>query len=383
MKLLKLMLVFFGMFLLVGCESEPPNVESVSTPDPITIRQFETPDQTLEETLEVELDDGSSLNVSIAWNNTLQSFDTTEIGTFEIVGDLEDGAFSNPDSIKAVQTIEIEPASIEEGLDYSQASHFKTMYEAFEHPDKASLKTLFVPSDAAIQEILDFLEMNLESLIDHDAFDDLMLDHMSMETISKNRLETNVPGVYQTLRDKDLIVEGSVGSPLIDSEHTLLNTHDLVTRHVHYIDGMILFEDTLGTVGSNVFDDEMQTRLLGILRDEGFVQDLLLGRKFTIFIPSETALFDYAQNKGLSLNSFLESSEFENIILSHIVRAEYSIDELYIDTPQLESVSGESINVTVEANTLYANGVLISETETVDQVGTLLTIDEILEFDSE
>lgn len=384
MKPMRLILALFIVFVLVGCESEPPSAMRVSTPEPITLRQFETPEATLDETLMVELDDGDSLNVSINWETSLETFDTSEVGTFEIEGTLESDAFLNPENIKALQTVTIEAATVEEALDYSDATHFKTMYETFDHPDKDTANTLFVPSDGAIQEILDFLEMDLETLMNQDAFEALMLDHMSEETISKNRLETNVPGVYTTLRDKELIVEGSEGSPLIDSEYTLLASHDLVERHVHYIDGVILSEDTLSMVGADVFDDEMGERLLEILRDQGFITDILLGRKFTLFMPDQDALIAYAQSEGLSLSTLLESTEFETLIMGHVIRDEYSAETLYTDAPMsLEAVNGETINISVSEGDLYANNAMVTNTETIEQVGTLLTIDSIIEFPSE
>lgn len=384
MKYTKLLFVFAFAMLLFACEGEPPALSDVNTPEPITVKQFETIDESLDDTLNVELDDGSTESVTIDWGMRLEDFDTDEPGTFEIEGTIESDAFSNPDDIKAVQTITVEAASVEAALEYSEATHFTTMYETFEHPDKESMTTLFVPSDEAIQGILDFLEMDLETLMQQDAFEALMLDHMSEETISKNRLETNIPGVYTTLRDKELIVEGSEGSPLIDSEYALQNSHDLDTRHVHYIDGVILSEDTLSMVGADVFDDELGERLLEILRDQGFINDILLGRKFTLFMPDESALLSYAQSEGLSLSALLESTQFETMIMGHVIREEYSAETLYTEAPMsLEAVNGETIDISVSEGDLYANNALITNTETIDQVGTLLTIDEILDFDSE
>lgn len=384
MKPVKLLIILSLSALLIACESEPPRVLSVDTPEPVTVRQFEHPDETLDETLAIELEDGSALNVPINWSMTLQDFNTDEPGTFEIEGTLEGEGYVNPETIKAVQTITVEAASVEEALEYSEVSHFKTMYETFEHPDKETMKTLFVPSDRAIQDILDFLEMDLETLMNQDAFDALMLDHMSTEAISENRLETNVPGVYTTLRDKELIVEGEMGTPLVDGEYTLVESHDLNDRHVHYIDGVILSEDTLSMVGSDVFEDEMGERLLEILRDQGFINDILLGRKFTLFMPGETALLSYAQSEGLTLSALLESSEFETLILGHIIRSEYSAETLYTDAPlSLEAINGETITITVSEGNLFANNAQITSTETIEQVGTLLTVDAILEFENE
>lgn len=384
MKSIKLMVVLALGLMLFSCENDPPDITSINNPEPLTIRQFENTDHTLEDTLDVTLEDDTTKRVTIDWERPLQDFEALEPGTFEIEGTIKSEAVANPQNLKAVQTITVEAANVNEALDYSDATYFTTMYETFEHPDKDAMNTLFVPSDAAIQSILDFLEMDLETLMDQTFFEALMLDHMSAESISKNQLETRVPNVYTTLRDNELIVEGELGSPLIDSEHSLIQSYDLDTKHVHLIDGMILSDDTLNMVGSGVFDDDLQARLLEILRSEGFIGDLLLGRTFTIFIPSETALLDYAEREDISLNAFLESSEFETIILSHVVRAEYSVEDLYLEAPlSLESVSGDTIEVTLEGGELYANTIRVSDTQTIDQVGTLLTIDSILQFEDE
>jgi len=49
----------------------------------------------------------------------------------------------------------------------------------------------------------------------------------------------------------------------------------------------------------------------------------------------------------------------------------------------LEAVNGETINISVSEGDLYANNAMVTNTETIEQVGTLLTIDSIIEFPSE
>ena len=80
----------------------------------------------------------------------------------------------------------------------------------------------------------------------------------------------------------------------------------------------------------------------------------------------------------------LESSEFETLILGHMIKGEYKSDTLYTDAPQtLEAITGESIEITVDDGYLYANHSQITANESIDQLGTMLTIDEVLSFEDE
>lgn len=385
MKPIKWIIAALAVLAVTGCESAPPTAVDVDNPDAITVDQFGSQEESLATSVEVTLDDGSTVDSEVEWETSLEAFDTSEHGTFEIEGELLNETFDNPDAIKALQSVVVEPVSIDEALSQTDdVSHFKTMYSGFDHPDKADARTVFVPSDDAIDEVLEFLDMDLDALMEHGSFESLMLDHMSEENITTNRLETNVPGVYETLRGKELIVEGEQGSPLVDSEHAHLDSADLDDSHIHYIDGVILSDDTLSMVGSDLFDDDMGERLLEILRDQGLVSDILLGRKFTMFIPDESALLAYAQDEGLSLEELLESPEFETLIMGHIVREEQSAESLYENAPfSLTAVNGASIDITVSEGDLHAGGALVKDSESVDQFGTLLTIDDILEQEDE
>lgn len=385
MKLVKWIVAVIAVMMLMSCETSDPTAAQVNNPDPITVDQFETPEGTLDTSVEVTLDDESTVDSEVEWDTSLEAFDTSEHGSFEIEGTLLNEAFDNPEDIKALQTVIVDPVSIDEAFAQTdEVSHFKTMYANFDHEDKGDAKTVFVPSDDAINEVLEFLEMDLDALMEHSSFESLMLDHMSDENITTNRLETNIPGVYETLRGKELIVEGEQGSPLIDTEHALHGSIDLDDSHIHFIDGVILSDDTLSMVGSDLFDDDMGERLLEILRDQGLINDILLGRKFTMFIPDESALLSYAQSEGLSLSDLLESSEFETLILRHIVREEHSAESLYESAPMtLTAVTGESIDITISDDNLHAGGARVTDSETIDQVGTLLTIDAILAQNSE
>jgi len=386
MNLIKLMGILTFSLVLFACEDTKPKISEVNQPNPVTLTQFDAPDYSLDTDVSVTLDDGTTLTISVDWETSLDAFDTSEHGTFEIEGTLVGEEFTNPGNLKAVQRITIQPGSLNDALAHTTRSpSFKTMFEAFEHPDKARVSTLFIPSEAAIDEVLKFLEMDLETFMNQDFFEPLMLDHMSGESISKNRLETNVPALYENLRNKELIVvEGSQGSPLIDSEHSILKSIDLDAHHIHFIDGLILSEDTLSIASSNLFDDAMGERLLEILREQGLVGDLLFGSKFTIFMPDQAAFVSYAQEENLSLSDLLESSEFETLILGHMIKGEYKSDTLYTDAPQtLEAITGESIEITVDDGYLYANHSQITANESIDQLGTMLTIDEVLSFEDE
>lgn len=374
-----------AVLTLMSCENADPTVVEVNNPDPITVDQFDSPEGSLDTSAEVKLDDERTVESEIEWETALEGFDTSEHGTYEIEGTLLNESFANPETIKAVQSVIVEPVSIDRALSQmDEASHFKTMYTNFDHEDKGDAKTLFVPSDDAVNGVLDFLDMDLDAFMEHSSFEPLMLDHMTDGNITTNRLETNVPGVYETLRGQELIVEGEQGGPLIDSEHALLDSIDLDDSHIHFIDGVILAEDTLSMAGSDLFDDAMGERLLEILRERGLLTDILSGRKLTMFIPDESALISHAQNEGLSLDDLLESPEFETLIMGHIVREEHSAESLYENAPlTLTAVNDTSIDITVSEDNLHAGGALVTDSETIDRVGTLLTIDAILEQNSE
>lgn len=382
MKPVKWIVAVVAVMVLVSCETSDPAAARVNNPDPITVDQFETPEGTLDTSVEVTLDDESTVDSEVEWDTSLEAFDTSEHGTFEIEGTLLNESFDNPEDIKAVQTVIVDPVSIDEAFaQMDEVSHFKTMYANFDHEDKADAKTIFVPSDDAINDILEFLEMDLDALMEHSSFESLMLDHMSDENITINRLETNTPGVYETLRGKELIVEGEQGSPLIDTEHAHLGSIDLDDSHIHFIDGVILSEDTLSMVGSDLFDEAMGERLIEILRDQGLFTDILRGESFTFFIPNQAALLDYAQDEGMSLEAFIDSEAFETLLVNHIVREEYTLNDLATRAPTtLEVVSGNEVEITFDSDEgeVSVDGIPVESTESIDQVGTILTIDGIL-----
>ncbi|MFW5913547.1 MAG: fasciclin domain-containing protein [Bacillota bacterium] len=381
MKLFKRVLMVPLLLLLFACEDAKSTVEDVENPDPITVTQFDTIEGSLNDSVEVTLEDGSTQSLPVDWSRSLDTVDTSSHGTVQIEGTLDSEANVDVGDKKAIQSIEIEAATLEKALEHSEdTEHFERMYAAFEHSDKEDAKTLFVPDDDAVESLLDLLDMDLETLMEDDLFETLMLDHMSAEAISQNRLETDIPSVYTALNDRELIVEGEQGEPLIDSEHERLESVDLDTHHLHVIDGVILSDDTLAEVGSDVFDDDMRDRLFEVFQDEGLVSDALRGQSFTVFMPSEEALIEYADEKDLSLNELLESSAFEELLIGHIVAEEYSAESLFSEAPStLEAYNGNPIEITVSDDDLYADQAQIIDSEQVEQFGTVLTIDDVLE----
>ncbi|MFW6298270.1 MAG: fasciclin domain-containing protein [Bacillota bacterium] len=374
--------LFVSVFLLLmGCGDTQEAVEEVENPDPITVTQFETIDEELDDSVNVTLEDGSTESLPVEWSRSLDAIDTSKHGTFEIEGTLEGEEGIEAGDQEAVQSITVEAATVEEALAHSEnTEHFHTMYEAFDHPDKEKARTLFIPDDEAIESLLDLLEMDLETLMEDDLFEPLMLDHMSETTISQNRLETDIPHAYTALNGRELIVEGEQGDPLIDSEHEWTRSVDLDTAFMHVIEGVILSDDALSESGSNIFDDTMGDRLFEIFQNEGLIGDALRGESFTVFMPTQETLIDYADENDLSLNEFVESDAFERLLTRHIVEGEYSRESLSTDAPtSLEAINGESIDITIRDEGLFAEDARIVDSEQIEQLGSILTIEDILE----
>ncbi len=113
-----------------------------------------------------------------------------------------------------------------------------------------------------------------------------------------------------------------------------------------------------------------QADLVGTLSEEG---------PYTVFAPTNDGFNTTAEEQDATVEELLARDDLRDILTYHVVEGEIlEIDLLEQDGQQLETLHGQMLEITVENNEVFVNGVQIVATDIVAGNGVIHAIDAVL-----
>ncbi|GAB4522871.1 MAG: hypothetical protein OHK0046_36010 [Anaerolineae bacterium] len=243
--------------------------------------------------------------------------------------------------------------------------------------------TVFAPTDAAFQELLEALGATPESLLrDTLLVNDLLSYHVVPGLLPAQSLAQMNGTSLGTLLDGELLRVS------VNGEEIFINASQVVTVDLFAANGVVHVIDTVlatepdvefrptGTLAdvviANANDSSPEFSVLlaaAQAADPSILSKLTGGLPYTVFAPTDAAFTDALNELGVTAEQLLADSERLNAILEyHIVPGELNFDDLfqlYLDatgTPKLATLlSGVTLDVVLQNNGIalnYANIIL-------------------------
>jgi len=364
------------VFVLQAC-AQDVEIAHVDEPPVITVGQFETIEEELPLVLSAVFSDGTERPVDITWEDSLDAIDTRAYGTYTIEGHVDD-AVSGITSFLVSQTIEVTPKPAYEALGLMiDHTHYHSLFLESDDAFKDA-GSHFVFTDDAFEAMLALLDMDKAAFMASDAYLPFMKSHALSETLPEDRLFSDVPALYETLANDMLLIEGSPGEPRIMGRHAPVESYRVENGHIHVIDGVILSDAVLEILGSDAINEGVTSRFMALFSELGIMRDILRGEHFTIFVPSERAILDFAEAMDMSIGELLAWEGIEALLLSHIVRGEYSAETLFLEAPLTIETLGGPIDVSVADDALLVGGAQLVSSESFGSFATLHSISQVI-----
>lgn len=250
--------------------------------------------------------------------------------------------------------------------------------------------TVFVPTDQAIGEVMELINLN--------QFD--LLSFYDMPAALKYHI---VPGVYlaedltdglslATAEGQSLTISiGDQGAMVDDANITYTN----ITAYngvIHIIDKILAPSGYPGaTVLNVIMQSEEHTLFEQAIFNEGLDDDLRgqpilndnedASGPFTVFAPTDEALITFAAQNGFEdVYALLASQDMDNIVNQHIVESVYESIDLFSGL-QLQAYNNEILSVNIASDGTTVNGALIAQPDLLAYNGVVHSMGELIPYD--
>ena len=192
-----------------------------------------------------------------------------------------------------------------------------------------------------------------------------------------------------TTYGQDLLVSESNGLLMVD-DATIISTNYVADNGVvHIIDKTLAPSDLPAmSVWDIIEDSEDHQFLEDAVTVTGFKtllrkQSEIVGNSenpkgpFTVFAPTDQAFQAFAQAAGTSTIDLLSASSLNDIVGSHIIESRNLIADISNGT-QLQNYANENLQMTINSEGVFVNGVEITVTDVLAYNGVVHVIDAVL-----
>jgi|GEM_PF-1886892 len=382
-KTVNLLLLFLVIICLASCREKIKEIVEVSQFSPIQVsKDVEYNDIELPSEVIVTLDNEEKVALEVTWNQDNYNI-LEETVTLKGTLTLKDNIVNTKD-LEATLSIEFLPVDIISTLtlinDFSifhEALVAKNLISLFDTTDNL---TIFAPNNDAFEEFMSILEITKEELLTYSMLEDILLNHIVVGDFKSPILRATAPSVLTSLEGSELSVSLNTNTITINNISSVVTDNIIAVKGViHEVDTMILPLQTFDEDEEPDFRDMVFERMVEIITSSGLLFDVLFGEGLTIFTPNTEAFLDLMETYSLTETQVLELDILEDILLNHIVKGEYTADDLYLDSPiTLTSLMGNSIDVTVSNGVIMINDASVISAQTQDEYGNVFVIDKVL-----
>ena len=377
-----LTLILFSIFILAACQDSTPedirvgDIEGVEVP-------INTPfeDANLPSEIPLIVNGSTERMVRIDWEET--RFD--EVRRYIVNGtvDLDSIDFEIPSNLPIHISVDVVPRTILESLtNHSDTSIFYQLIAATQLDDILSLEgpfTVFAPSDTAFLNWFELFDTDLDTMLEQENIEDILLYHILNGNYSRNVLIATVPGDIMTLGAETINVSLSGANIRLNTISSITSTEEAQNGYVHVIDEILISQTQIDNIFEDLFDEDLFAFLMAALQDSDIPLDLLLEGNVTIFLPNETAWETFFEDEERDIETFITSQAFIDILSNHIFAGRYTAENLYGDAPiNIRNIRGDLIRVDVIDDQLTIKGALLESTEMFGEFAIIHIIDEVL-----
>lgn len=281
--------------------------------------------------------------------------------------------------------------------------------------------TVFAPTDAAFDALLETTGLSAADLLTEESLEDILTFHVVTETLTADDLSTPTRQTLDSLLG-DPIITRVTERGLVIADTALVTTADLTATNgvVHVIDAVliptgdtqlegllqVMQQDTDPEIMAPVPvvdpDSEVEvagdievntaslsilhvaeaegnfTTLLTALDATGLTETLDGDGPFTVFAPTDAAFNALATTFGLEVEDLLHVRGINRILTYHVLLGTYTTDDLS-ELERIESVMGSDVRIQVTDDGLLLNGaVRITSADIPTRNGIIHVINAVL-----
>ena len=266
-------------------------------------------------------------------------------------------------------------------------------YNSDELYDMDAEYTVFVPNQAAVEEVMALMNLNQWDMLGFSDFETALDYHIVLGTWMAADLEDGMSLV--TLQGQSLSV--SVGTGVMIDDANVIET-DITADNgvIHVIDATLapagypeatVVEVVMQSEAHTAFEQAISNAYLvdylsaqALEAEDDNNGDPLPG-PYTLFAPTDDAIDAFAASYGYAdAESFLASQFVDEFMERHIVIGNYASADLS-DGQTLTSMSGEPITIAVDADGVSASGAAVEIADLLAYNGVVHSIGSVLPLD--
>ena len=274
---------------------------------------------------------------------------------------------------------------------YSGTS-FQSYYSA-ELYDTDNNYTLFVPNDAAVDEVAALMNLNLYDLLAFSDMGDAVGYHIVPGTYTAADLSQGM--TLTTLQGQALDITLDAGSVGVDGAWVV--EADILADNgvIHVIDATLAPEGypqatvvtaIAGSPDHTLFEEGIFNAYLdGYLSANALeAEDDNNGEPttgpYTVFAPTDDAIAAFAASYGYNVADFVASQYIDDFVERHVVIGYYNSGVLS-DGQSLSAMNGQSVDIEISADGVTASGSNVGAADILAYNGVVHSLDQVLPFD--
>lgn len=243
--------------------------------------------------------------------------------------------------------------------------------------------TVFAPTNAAFEKLLDSLDVTAEQLLDHPQLKDVLLYHVVSGQVLSTDLKDGMKA--ETLGGEEVTVDLSNGVKINDAT---VATPDLMAANgvIHVIDTVLVpstFKlnaspepETPATVVDIALSSSDFSILVAALQKADLVETLKGDGPFTVFAPTDAAFEQLLKDLDIKPEQLLNQPDLAKVLLYHVVSGKVMSTDLS-DGMQAETLNGESLTIKL-GDKVMINDSTVATADLAAGNGVVHVIDKVL-----
>ena len=250
--------------------------------------------------------------------------------------------------------------------------------------------TVFLPNDNAVAALGDMMNLNQFDMLAIPDFQDILEYHIVEGVYLAEDLEPGM--VLPTLNGEGALVGENAGGLTIDGVNIVETNYTADNGVIHIIDyGMApstspeatVYQIVVDSPDHALFEQEINANLLN---DDLIGQPVINDNEpapghFTVFAPTDDAIFAFAEEKGFaSVDDLFDSPYWDEILRRHIVETPLTSDQFFNNQP-LTSYGGDVITMTVDGANIAVDNAVVTVPDLLAYNGVVHVVDAVIDYE--
>ena len=236
--------------------------------------------------------------------------------------------------------------------------------------------TVFAPTDAAFEALMEALEVTAEQLLAYPGLADVLQYHVvSAEAYAADLSDGQM---IETLLGEDVTVSITADGVFINNAQVIVADLAADNGVVHVIDAVLVppTPETT-TVVDIIVNSEDHTLLEAAVGAAGLVDALSGEGPFTVFAPTDAAVVALTEALEITAEELLALPNLGDILQYHVVGAEAYAADLS-DGQMIETLQGGNVTVSITAEGVFINDAQVIVADLAADNGVVHVIDAVL-----